>query len=74
MKRWLMNMYIFLRNLIESHMSNTTEKIQVHGTKEGKLYIKPMDLFSQKRIQNFINRVSTSEAVKSIQKTPTTNP
>lgn len=73
MKMWLMHMYNSLRTLIEKHMSNP-EKIQVHGTKDGKLYIKPVDLFSQKKIQAFINRVSSSDAVKSIQKTPSIKP
>lgn len=40
--------------------------MKVYGTKEGKLYIKPIDLFSQPKVQALINRVANSEIVKKI--------
>lgn len=33
-------------------------KIKVHGTKEGDLYIKPSDLFAQKKVQELIAKIS----------------
>jgi len=49
-------------------MSKNSEKIEVYGTEDGKLYIKAAELFSQPKIQNLIARITESETVKSIQK------
>lgn len=49
-------------------MSKNSEKMIVYGTKDGKLYIKPFELFSRPKVQNLIERVAASESVKAIQK------
>jgi hypothetical protein len=51
-------------------MSKDSEKIEVHGTEDGKLYIKVDDLFKQSKIQNLITKIAASSSVKSIQKSP----
>ena len=49
-------------------MSKKSGRIEVYGTKEGKLYIKPEDLFSQRSVQILIEKVVNSQVLKTIQK------
>jgi hypothetical protein len=44
--------------LLGADMGMKTEKIKVYGTKEGKLYIKPEDLFALPKVQEQIKRAS----------------
>lgn len=41
-----------------------TEKIKIYGTKNGKLYIKPFDLFNLKKVQNLIERATKISFLK----------
>lgn len=54
--------------ITKRNMSEKTDRIEVHGTKEGKLYIKPEDLFKQKSVRNLIEKIVSSQVLKSAQK------
>ena len=45
-------------------MSKKSSKIVVRGTKEGKLYINPDELFSLQSVQDLLHKVSKSKALK----------
>ena len=45
-------------------MDKKTDHIQVYGTKEGKLFIKPSELFSQERVKLLIDKIANSSSLK----------
>ena len=47
-----------------SDQLSDNERIKVYGTKEGKLYIKPFDLFSMPRIQKLIKKVAKARITR----------
>lgn len=48
-------------------MINNREQI-VRSTKEGKLYIKPSDLFRQKEVQDLLEKALKSEALANVKR------
>ena len=48
-------------------MSKKPNKIEVYGTKDGKLYIKPSNLFEQKNVQLLIEKIKNSGVAKGLE-------
>jgi hypothetical protein len=44
------------------------EKIEVHATKEGKLYIVASELFSLEKVKVILSKVAESEALRDVAK------
>jgi hypothetical protein len=61
LKRWLSS---FLKTLISTPMSKKTNQITVYGTKEGKLFIKPSELFARPEVQKLIEKINNAQLLQ----------
>jgi len=58
-----------IRNIIATKPIGMTKRssMHVHGTKEGALFIKPSELFSNQKVQSLIKRINDSPRLQSKQ-------
>jgi hypothetical protein len=60
LKSWLN----ILKTLISKPMSKKSDKITVYGTKEGKLFIKPSELFARPEVQKLIEKINNAQLLQ----------
>lgn len=60
-RKWLCK---FFKPQTLTNMSKQKDQIEVHGTKDGKLYIKPSDLFERENVQQLIQKIVNSPVIK----------
>jgi hypothetical protein len=68
-------LFNFLFNKKNPHLNNTimsdqSDKIIIHSTSDGKLYVKDSEFFTNKKVQSMIFRLLKSKLYKNLKNSP----